>query len=88
MDGKRSRMKEKQVQRKVNPWLAMAMALDVSQIFREKGNLRRWSAKRTIGGAIVLEALWQIHENGLSWPGIALCVVGITPLCVSFFERS
>ena len=87
MDRKRSRLKEEQVERKVNPWLAMAMALDVSQFFREKGNLRRWSAKRTIGGAIVLEALWQIHENGLSWPGIVLCVVGITPLCVSFFER-
>jgi len=65
----------------------MAMALDVSQIFKEKGDLRRWSAKRTIGGAIILEALWQIHENGLSWPGIVLCMVGITPLYVSFFER-
>ena len=83
MDSKRSRVKKPGV----NPWLALAMALDVRQIFREKGDLKRWSAKRTIGGAIVIEALWQIHEHGLSWQGIVMCMVGITPLCVSFFEK-
>lgn len=84
MDNQRSNVSEG---KKPNPWLAMAMALDVTQIFKEKGNLRRWSAKRTIGGAIILEALWQIHENGITWPGIVMCMVGITPLCVSFFEK-
>lgn len=84
MDNKRSNVNES---KKPNPWLAMAMALDVTQIFKEKGNLRRWSAKRTIGGAIILEALWQIHEHGITWPGIVMCMVGITPLCVSFFEK-
>jgi hypothetical protein len=70
----------------VNPWLALISRLDVTEIFKTKGDLRRWSAKRTIGGAIVLEALWQIHEFGLSWEGIVLCGVGVTPLCLSFFE--
>ena len=70
----------------VNPWLAVLNALDVTQLFKTKGDLRRWSMNRTIGGAIVLEALWQIHEYGLSWPGIVLCGVGVTPLCLSFFE--
>ena len=71
----------------LNPWTTLIAGLNVTEIFKTKGNLRRWSAKRTIGGAIVFEALYQIHENGLSWEGIVLAGVGITPLCLSFFER-
>jgi hypothetical protein len=83
MDNKRSNVK----QGVVNPWMSLISALDITQIFKTKGNLRRWSAKRSIGGAIVIEALWQIHEYGLSWEGIVLCGVGIAPLCLSFFEK-
>mgnify|MGYP001554321054 FL=1 len=71
----------------MNPWLGLISRLDVTEIFKTKGDLRRWSAKRTLGGAIVMEALWQIHEFGLSWEGIVLCGVGVTPLCLSFFEK-
>jgi hypothetical protein len=71
----------------LNPWLRAISALDITQAFKTKGDLKRWSAKRTIGGAIVAEALWQIHEFGLSWEGIVLCGVGVTPLCLSFFEK-
>jgi hypothetical protein len=70
----------------MNPWVKLVSSLDLTQAFKTKGDLKRWSAKRTIGGAIVMEALWQIHEFGLSWEGIVLCGVGITPLCFSFFE--
>lgn len=70
----------------MNPWLRIISALDLTEIFKTKGQLRRWSAKRSIGGVIVLEAVWQIHEFGLSWPGVAMCCVGVTPLCLSFFE--
>ena len=58
MDNKRGDLK---------PWLRALGALDVTQVFKTKGDLKRWSAKRTIGGAIVAEALWQIHEFGISW---------------------
>ena len=71
----------------VNPWLELLGNFNLTEIFKTKGNLRRWSAKRTIGGAIVIEALWQIHEYGLTWSGVALCLVGVLPLCLSFFER-
>ena len=71
----------------VNPWLKVISALDITQVFKTKGNLRRWSAKRTIGGMVVMEALWQIHEFGLSWQGIVLAGVGVTRLCLSFFEK-
>ena len=71
----------------LNPWLRAISALDITQAFKTKGDIRRWSAKRTIGGAIVAEALWQIHEFGLSWQGIVLAGVGVTPLCLSFFEK-
>ena len=68
---------------KLNPWVQALQFLDLTQIFREKGSLRRWSAKRTVGGAVVLEGLWQIHEYGITWPGIALVALGLTPLCLS-----
>ena len=71
----------------LNPWLRAISAMDITQAFKTKGDIRRWSAKRTIGGAVVLEALWQIHEFGLSWEGIVLAGVGVTPLCLSFFEK-
>ena len=71
----------------MNPWVKVISAIDITQVFKTKGDIRRWSAKRTIGGAVVLEALWQIHEFGLSWQGIVLAGVGVTPLCLSFFEK-
>ena len=71
----------------LNPWVKVISAIDITQEFKTKGDIRRWSAKRTIGGAVVLEALWQIHEFGLSWQGIVLAGVGVTPLCLSFFEK-
>ena len=72
---------------KANPWLKFISRLDITEVFKTKGDLRRWSAKRTIGGAIVAEALWQVHEYGLSWEGIVLTGIGVLPLCLSFFER-
>ena len=61
--------------------------LDLTTIFKDKkfGVLKRWSAKRTIGGAIVLYSLNAMGES-ISWEGIVLCAVGILPLCLSMFE--
>ncbi len=71
----------------MKPAFQILQDLDLTEMFKTKGDLKRWSAKRTIGGAIVTEALWQIHAHGLSWEGIVLAGVGIVPLCLSFFER-
>jgi len=70
-----------------NPYLQLLSQLDITQAFKTKGRLRRWSAKRTIGGAVVVEALYQIHEYGITWPAILLTAVGVLPLCLSFFEH-
>ena len=59
---------------------------DLTQIFRDKGKLRRWSAKRTVGSLIVTYALTSM-EGQIEWKGVVLCVVGVLPLCLSFFER-
>ena len=59
--------------------------LDLTEIFRDKGGLRKWSAKRTIGGVIVTYALTSMN-GAIEWNGGVLCVVGIVPLCLSFFE--
>ena len=62
--------------------------LDLTTIFKDKkfGNLKRWSAKRTIGGVIVVYAI-NTMNNTFCWEGIVLCGIGILPLCLSMFEQ-
>ena len=59
-------------------------ALDLTEAFKTKGDLRRWSAKRTVGGVIALTACNDILVNGVTWPTVVLCAVAVTPLCLSF----
>ena len=66
--------------------LALLSKLDLTEVFRDKGKLRKWSAKRTIGGIIVTYALASM-DGAIEGKGVVLCVVGIVPLCLSFFER-
>jgi hypothetical protein len=74
----------------VNPLLAQAAGLikglDVTEAFKTKGDLRRWSAKRTVGGLIATTACGDIVAHGMSWPAVAMCAVAIVPLCLSFLE--
>jgi hypothetical protein len=64
---------------------ALLSKLDLTEIFRDKGKLRKWSAKRTIGGVIVTYALASM-DGAIEWNGVVLCAVGILPICLSFFE--
>ena len=61
--------------------------LDLTTIFKEKkfGDLKRWSSKRTIGGAIVIYAINSMGAS-ISWEGVCLCFIGVLPLCLSMFE--
>lgn len=72
----------------MNPFLVLLSKMDMTEIFKTKGNLKRWSAKRTIGGVIVLTACSTILDNGLSWEAVTMCAIGITPICLSFFEKN
>lgn len=58
-------------------------ALDLTEVFKTKGDLRRWSAKRTVGGVIALTACNDILSHGVTWPAVVLCAVAVTPLCLS-----
>ena len=60
--------------------------LDITEIFKTKGDLKRWSAKRTVGGVIALTACSDIMAHGITWQAVALCAVAVTPLCLSFAE--
>tara|TARA_R110001583_G_scaffold8832_1_gene41734 strand:+ start:204 stop:437 length:234 start_codon:yes stop_codon:yes gene_type:complete len=62
--------------------------LDITEVFKTKGDLRRWSAKRTLGGVIVVTACSEIATTGLGWEAVALCAIGILPLCLSFLEKN
>lgn len=67
--------------------LAALRKLDITEIFKTKGDLKRWSAKRTIGAVIVATACDHAVRVDLTWQVVVLCAIGITPLCLSFFER-
>lgn len=62
--------------------------LDITEAFKTKGDLRRWSAKRTVGGLLATTACNEILINGISWEAVVLAAVAITPLCLSFTEES
>jgi hypothetical protein len=70
------------------PWMAILGRLDLTEIFRENGHgdIRRWSAKRTIGGAIVGTAILDIQDQGITWPAVVLCAIGVLPLIVSIWS--
>ena len=74
----------------MNPGTAALLKLlgrfDLTEVFKTKGDLRRWSAKRTVGGVIALTACSDIMAHGITWPAVALCAVAVTPLCLSFVE--
>ena len=71
----------------MNPLLAQLTRLlgsfDITEAFKTKGDLKRWSAKRTVGGLIATTACADIVTHGISWPAVALCAVAIVPLCIS-----
>jgi|TARA_R110000824_G_scaffold41522_2_gene123469 hypothetical protein len=66
--------------------LKMLGKFDLTELFKGKGDLKRWSSKRTIGGVIVTYALYSM--DGLITPyGVILCFIGVLPLCLSFLEK-
>ena len=62
-------------------------SIDLTQAFKTKGKLRRWSAKRTIGGIIATTACVDITTHGISWEAVCLCGIAVLPLIASMFER-
>lgn len=62
-------------------------SIDLTQAFKTKGKLRRWSAKRTIGGIIATTACVDITTHGISWAAVCLCGIAVLPLIASMFER-
>ena len=74
----------------MNPGTAALLKLlgrfDLTEVFKTKGDLRRWSAKRTVGGVIALTACSDIMAHGITWPAVVLCAVAVTPLCLSLSE--
>tara|TARA_R110000822_G_scaffold51147_1_gene133056 strand:+ start:33 stop:251 length:219 start_codon:yes stop_codon:yes gene_type:complete len=72
----------------MNPLLILLSKLDLTEIFKTKGSLRRWSAKRTIGGVIVITACSTILDNSISWEAVIMCAIGIVPISLSFFEKN
>jgi len=74
---------------KIRPNLTGLLAqLDLTQIFKEagKGNVRKWSAKRTFSGAVVAVALYDVQVNGLTWMAVAMCAVAALPLTASVWK--
>lgn len=67
--------------------LQLLKGLDITEAFKTKGNLRRWSAKRTIGGVLALTASEVILSHGISWEAVALAGISVVPITASMFEK-
>ena len=61
---------------------------DVTEIFKSKGKLKKWSAKRSIGGVLVTTAIADMSKNGINEYNLSLSLIGVLPLCLSFFEAN
>ena len=68
--------------------LKMLENFDLTEIFKTKGKLKRWSAKRSVGGVVVSTAVAEIIKNGMSTEALILSAIGVLPLCLSFFEKN
>jgi len=62
-------------------------AVDLTEAFKTKGDLKRWSAKRTVGGLIATTACVDITTHGMSWPAVCMCGIAVLPLIASMFEQ-
>jgi hypothetical protein len=67
--------------------LGVLSKVDLTEVFKTKGDLKRWSAKRTIGGVIAMTACNDIAQNGMTWMAVALAAISIIPICLSFTEK-
>jgi len=47
-----------------------------------------WSAKRSIGGVLVTTAVHDMSKNGINEYNLSLSLIGVFPLCLSFFEAN
>lgn len=62
-------------------------SIDLTEAFKTKGDLKRWSAKRTIGGMIAGTACYSVAEHGISWEAVIMSGIAVVPLCISLFEK-
>lgn len=70
----------------MRPRLAQILGgLDLTEVLKETtdGELKKWSAKRTIGAVVVGTACAEIAQTGITWQAVCLCLVGVLPLVVS-----
>ena len=72
----------------MKPLIAKLLSsINVTEIFKTKGDLKRWSAKRTGGGLLVITACEVIVMEGICWEAVALAAIGIIPITASMFEK-
>lgn len=67
-------------------WTQLLKGLDITEAFKTKGDLRRWSARRTIGGVLALTASESILVHGISWEAVVLAAISIVPITVSLYR--
>ncbi len=71
---------------RVSGFTKLLAGIDVTEAFKTKGDLKRWSAKRTVGGLIASTACYDITTHGMSWAAVCLCGIAVVPLVASMFE--
>lgn len=59
----------------------------VSDIFKEGQRQKKWSAKRSVSGVLVMAAISDMTTNGLCELNISLSFIAVLPLCFSVFQK-
>lgn len=67
---------------------SLLKSFNFSDVFKTKGDLRRWSAKRTIGGILAMTACEVIIVEGICWEAVTLAGISIIPITASMFENA
>ena len=60
----------------------------ISEVFQDGQRQKKWSAKRSVSGALVTAAVSDMAANGLTELNVMLSFIAILPLCFTVFSKA
>jgi len=59
----------------------------IADVFKEGQRQKKWSAKRSVSGVLVMASVSDMATNGLNEYNVLLSFIAVLPLCFSVFQR-
>jgi len=60
---------------------------NISDVFKEGQRQKKWSAKRSVSGVLVMAAVSDMASLGLTEFNVLLSFIAVLPLCFSVFQK-